>query len=91
MIRLTAEQFAGGAGNTETIGVLEIGNRSATGQTCDYDYRFGAAIRSDPKAAVFGPWHIVRKHDRDDGIWVLVAQILARREAGREEASDYRP
>ena len=87
-IRVTVDLRPFGAGEPETIGILEIGNRDAIGQICDYDYRFAAFTRGGSRL-LFGPWYVVRAHDRRRGIWALVAQILARRAAGTEELSDY--
>ena len=87
-IRVTVDLRPFGTGEPETIGILDIGNRDAIGQICDYDYRFAAPAR-DGSGLVFGPWHVMRAHDRRHGIWVLVGQILARRAAGDEELSDY--
>ena len=86
-IRVTIDLRPFGAGEPETIGILEIGNRDATGAVCDYDYRFAAPARDGPLR--FGPWYVVRAHDRRRGIWALIGQILARRAAGDEELSDY--
>jgi hypothetical protein len=86
-IRVTLALRPYGTGEPETIGILEIGNRNATGDVCDYDYRFTAQTPDGPLR--FGPWHVVRAHDRRKGVWVLVGQILARRAAGDEELSDY--
>ena len=86
-IRVTVELRPFGAGEPATIGILDIGNRDAIGQICDYDYRFGAPGRDG--LLRFGPWYVVRAHDRRYGIWVLVGQILARRAARDEEPSDY--
>ena len=86
-IRVTVDLRPFGTGEPETIGILDIGNRDAIGQICDYDYRFAAPGRDGP--LTFGPWYVVRAHDRRRGIWALVAQILARRAAGTEELSDY--
>ena len=85
-IRVRADLSACGVGGPETIAVLDIGNRDARGQVCDYDYRFW-----DPAAAAepSGPWFVLRGHDRADGVWALIAAILARRAAGGEERSDY--
>ena len=87
-IRVTVALRPFGAGEPETIGILDIGNRDATGELCDYDYRFAAPAR-DGSRLLFGPWYLVRAHDRRHGIWVLVGQILARRAASDEELSDY--
>ena len=87
-IRVTVELRPFGASEPETIAVLEIGNRDATGEVCDYDYRFAAPAR-DGSGLVLRPWYVVRAHDRRQGVWVLVGQILARRAAGSEERSDY--
>ncbi len=86
-IRVTVELRPFGAGEPETIGILDIGNRDATGELCDYDYRFAAPGRDG--LLRFGPWYVVRAHDRRQGVWVLVGQILARRAAGDEELSDH--
>ena len=86
-IRVTVDLRPFGAGEPETIGILDIGNRDAIGQTCDYDYRFAAPARDG--LLLFGPWYVVRAHDRRHGIWALVGQILAHRAAGDEERSDY--
>jgi len=86
-IRVTVALRPYGTGEPETIALLDIGNRNATGEVCDYDYRFAAQTPDGP--LIFEPWHVVRAHDRHQGIWALVAQILARREAGTEERSDY--
>ncbi len=87
-IRVTVELRPYGTGEPETIAVLEIGNRDLSGQICDYDYRFGAPAPDDAHL-VFAPWYRLRGHDRREGIWVLIGQILARRAAGDEEPSDY--
>ncbi len=86
-IRVTVALRLYGTGEPETIAVLDIGNRDAVGQTCDYDYRFAAQTPDAPLR--FGPWCVVRAHDRRRGIWALIGQILARRAAGTEELSDY--
>ena len=86
-IRVTVDLRPFGAGEPETIAVLEIGNRNATGDICSYDYRFAAQTPDGP--LIFGPWYVVRAHDRRGGVWALVGQILARRAAGDEEPSDY--
>ena len=39
-IRISVDLRPFGAGEPETIGILEIGNRDAIGELCDYDYRF---------------------------------------------------
>jgi len=87
-IRVTVDLRSGEVGPAETIGVLDIGNRSSIGQLCDFDYRFGTNTRPGGHLSLT-PWYILRGHDRNAGIWVLVGQILARRTAGREERSDY--
>ncbi len=87
-IRVTVALRPFGTGEPEAIGILEIGNRNARGEVCDYDYRFAAFTR-DGSRLLFGPWYVVRAHDRRHGIWALVGQILARRAAGVEEPSDY--
>ena len=86
-IRVTLDLRPFGAGEPETIAALDIGNRTAIGELCDYDYRFGAQTPGAPLR--FGPWYVVRAHDRRHGIWALVGQILAHRAAGDEERSDY--
>ena len=86
-IRVTVDLRPFGAGEPQTIGILEIGNRNATGELCDYDYRFAAQTPGAPLR--FGPWYVVRAHDRGRGIWALIDQILARRATGDEELSDY--
>ena len=88
VIRATVDLIPYGIGTSEVIGLLEIGNRQATGDLCDYDYRFGI-MEADGVTANFEPWLIVRQHDRTTGVWHLIAQILDRRQQGPEEASDY--
>ena len=87
-IRVTVELRPFGTGEPETIAALDIGNRDAIGQICDYDYRFAVPAR-DGSRLIFGPWYVVRAHDRRRGVWALIGQILARRAAGSEEPSDY--
>ena len=86
-IRISVDLRPFGAGEPETIGILEIGNRDAIGELCDFDYRFAGPARDG--LLRFGPWYVVRAHDRRHGIWALIGQVLARRAAGDEELSDY--
>jgi hypothetical protein len=78
----------GAAGDAETIAILDICNRAATGNICDYDYRFGWTGHVSGKVTM-GPWYILRAHDRRENIWSLVGAVLARRDQGKEEKSDY--
>ena len=87
-IRVTVDLRPFGTGEPETIAALDIGNRDAIGELCDYDYRFAVPAR-DGSRLIFGPWYVVRAHDRRRGVWALIGQILARRAAGSEEPSDY--
>ena len=84
-IRVTVELRPYGTGDPERIAVLEIGNRDPSGQTCDYDYRFGAPA-PDGAHVIFTPWYRLRGHDRRQGVWVLIGQILARRAASMAAA-----
>ena len=91
MIRIAVELHPGGnPAQQALIADLEIANRNGLAQICDYDYRFGEPdISGDPLLSRWSPWFLVHDHRRADGVWALVAQVLARHAAGNEEWSDY--
>ena len=70
MIRVTVELLPNGhEEDAVPMGVLEIANRSAVGNDCDYDFR----IR---RPDVWTPWLLLRAHRRADGVWVLIQRAL---------------
>ena len=86
MIRVNVDLVPFGLLDPLAIATLEIGNRNAHDEICDYDFRIGA---QDPASGepIFGPWRVVAAHHRSDGIWALIERILAVRD--NAPLSDY--
>lgn len=86
MIRITVDLVAYSIDDPAAIAVLDIGNRDRYSDVCDYDFRFGTP---DPVSGklTFGRWQLVTGHQRSEGIWALVEQILRERTSAPD--SDY--